>query len=169
MSESIFSACDRFRRAPTTDVKPSGAWLTTANRNGTVHRVAYAQAAWRTDELRVGARAVCGTPLLKARFHVEPPSDKFCDRCLLDGLKRYHVYRLLDGTGHALYIGHTCDLPRRLTSHCHAQDWWSEVASVDLTEYPSEVHAHDAEVEAIRRDDPIYNRQRYTARLPKAA
>lgn len=73
------------------------------------------------------------------------------------GTDRTAIYRLFDETGQLLYVGLTCQLARRLSSHELEKTWWADVAHISVEHYPTRDEAIDAESVAIRREGPRYN------------
>lgn len=73
------------------------------------------------------------------------------------------LYRLFDEGGVLLYIGIAGNPGRRLDDHAGDKPWWGEVASATMAHFPSRDAARDAEVAAIRAENPRYN----IAELPR--
>lgn len=71
--------------------------------------------------------------------------------------KERALYRLYDAAGRLLYVGITWNPVRRWEKHKRLKSWWSEVARAVVEVYPNEGQALDAEVAAIRSEQPIHN------------
>lgn len=67
------------------------------------------------------------------------------------------VYRLRSEDGTLLYIGISNDPDQRFKAHRFEKDWFDDVDHHDLTWYPTRREAAEAEVIAIRAEDPLYN------------
>lgn len=76
-----------------------------------------------------------------------------------------YVYRYYDRYGMLLYVGCTnCFWPRD-NSHRQTQRWYHEVAWTEVWSYSSIEEAADAELAALRSENPMFNRSkraRYT-------
>ena len=68
------------------------------------------------------------------------------------------LYRLFDAAGRLLYVGISSNPEERLKSHASTAPWWPLVANRDIAAYPSRGAAEDAETEAIKTEQPLYNR-----------
>lgn len=84
------------------------------------------------------------------------------------------LYRMWSACGELLYVGVTCNPGYRLNAHANGKNWWREVASVTMEHFPSRSSLLDAELQAIRVENPRYNiagrpselmRQRYLSAL----
>lgn len=71
------------------------------------------------------------------------------------------LYRLYDAADRLLYVGVSCQVVERLRSNSHrcGKPWWSEVAYCTLESFPKGWQALEAEVSAIRRERPRYNKR----------
>lgn len=78
------------------------------------------------------------------------------------------VYRMRDVAGELLYVGVSLTWPQRVKAHGDEKPWWSEVATISLEHFGSPEAAYDAEVQAIKSEDPRYNRGAYRARHRRA-
>lgn len=67
------------------------------------------------------------------------------------------LYRLFDQKHQLLYVGIAWNPGERFKQHRHGKPWWSEVASAELAHYPSRALAMDAEVAAIKSEQPRHN------------
>ena len=67
------------------------------------------------------------------------------------------LYRMRDASGRLLYVGISDSFVRRLAQHQRRKDWWSEIASVALTHYPTRSAAEKAERDAIKSERPLHN------------
>lgn len=71
--------------------------------------------------------------------------------------ERTALYRYLDAAGRPLYIGITGDVKQRRESHAY-QPWHREAASYVVEWHATLSEAADAEVRAIKSEQPTYNR-----------
>lgn len=69
------------------------------------------------------------------------------------------VYRFWSAEGQVIRIGHTVDLPDRLSQYRTQEPWWGEVVKVTYDEYPTVDAAVKAERAAIKVTRPKYNAQ----------
>lgn len=67
------------------------------------------------------------------------------------------VYRCLDATGRALYVGCTKNLRARLDTHRRTAAWAPAVARVHATVHPDRPTALSVETAEIQRLDPRWN------------
>lgn len=67
------------------------------------------------------------------------------------------LYRFFDENNTLLYVGITKDWNSRLKAH-HKADFFSAVATMTLERYPDRESLAEAELAAIRKENPIYNR-----------
>jgi len=70
---------------------------------------------------------------------------------------KYTVYRLYDADGNLLYVGTTNNLERRMASHRHDKQWWSDVADVETETVASATEAAEAERNQIHTLEPLHN------------
>jgi PHD/YefM family antitoxin component YafN of YafNO toxin-antitoxin module len=68
------------------------------------------------------------------------------------------VYRHFNAAGRLLYIGMTDEPLRRNEQHAFDKPWWPEVATTKLEWHPTREAAAEAEIAAIKTEDPLYNR-----------
>jgi predicted GIY-YIG superfamily endonuclease len=68
------------------------------------------------------------------------------------------LYRFHDAAGRLLYIGIAVDFLQRWRKH-RRREWWSQVARMDIEQYPSRSAALAAERQAIIIEKPQYNHQ----------
>ena len=73
-------------------------------------------------------------------------------------MKTNTLYRFFDANGDLLYVGITNSPPRRFQQHKTDKDWWHEVASITLAEYPTRTDLMNAEREAVKSESPRYNK-----------
>ena len=73
--------------------------------------------------------------------------------------ERTALYRLLASNGRLLYVGISSNPDFRWGTHSNKQPWWSEVADRKVEWFPHREAAAAAEVEAIREERPLYNKQ----------
>lgn len=67
------------------------------------------------------------------------------------------LYRFYNGAGELLYVGITNDPPRRFAKHRGEKSWWTEVANITISHYPSRDALLDAERASIKAERPLYN------------
>lgn len=67
------------------------------------------------------------------------------------------VYRAFSPDGRLLYVGLSTSVGQRLVAHQQDKDWWCDVASVTLTHFETRGQAAEAEVAAIRDENPVHN------------
>lgn len=70
------------------------------------------------------------------------------------------LYRLFTGRRTLLYVGITSDLSHRFMQHAADKEWWPEVGRKTAVWYPTRPIALAAEARAIRKENPVHNRQR---------
>lgn len=75
--------------------------------------------------------------------------------------KDNYLYRHFDGEGNLLYVGISIDPIKRLKDHSVAAHWFSKIKSVTIEEFESRNLVIDAEKNAIKNENPIYNIMRY--------
>jgi hypothetical protein len=66
------------------------------------------------------------------------------------------VYRCYAADGTLLYVGKTGHLGRRFAAHA-GKVWFCKVATIKLTWFPSDAGAGQAEIQAIRAEQPLHN------------
>ncbi|MBD8056924.1 GIY-YIG nuclease family protein [Rhodococcus ruber] len=71
------------------------------------------------------------------------------------------LYRFLGFDGQLLYVGITCDPSSRWPQHSRDKPWWSEVSQVILEHHDSRESVEHAERQAIRTENPRYNKVRF--------
>ena len=69
------------------------------------------------------------------------------------------LYRHFDKDGVLLYVGVSGRLMRRLKEHHQNASWFSRIARVDVEHYPDRQSVLKAEIEAIQREKPLFNKQ----------
>lgn len=67
------------------------------------------------------------------------------------------LYRVYDTDGNLLYVGATTNFAQRLTTHSTYQPWWDDASRVELEHFDSFEDMAEAEVQAIRSEQPRYN------------
>lgn len=70
---------------------------------------------------------------------------------------RTAVYRKYDASGTLLYIGITANFQNRDSVHGVLSPWWKYVDRTDVEWFPNRQAALEAESQAIRDEDPIFN------------
>lgn len=78
------------------------------------------------------------------------------------------LYRLLSKSGRLLYVGISGNPDSRWGTHSNNQPWWEEVADRKIEWFGSREAAAAAEVEAIRGERPLYNKQHSVIGTPSA-
>lgn len=72
----------------------------------------------------------------------------------------HYVYHIWGESGALLYVGMSYNVKRRMDWH-RCKDYGEPIARVTKKKYPTRPEAHEAEKEAIRRDNPLHNKERY--------
>jgi len=67
------------------------------------------------------------------------------------------LYRFYDAGGRLLYVGISLSALKRAAEHRGDKDWWSDVARMDVTHYPTRTEAAAAERSAIIAEGPLHN------------
>ena len=67
------------------------------------------------------------------------------------------LYRHFDEKGRLLYVGISLNAISRAKQHGKDKPWWLEVRSIQIELFPTREEAAQAEVEAIRKEKPLYN------------
>ncbi len=71
---------------------------------------------------------------------------------------KYLVYRHFDNKGKLLYVGASQRSHLRQQEHLSRAEWRDLIARIELTRYESKAEAQQAEIDAIRRENPHFNR-----------
>ena len=71
------------------------------------------------------------------------------------------LYRFFDKENNLLYIGISINAYNRYKGHLATKTWMDGVANITLQGYNSRAEVEAAEIEAIRSENPKYNRIRY--------
>ena len=67
------------------------------------------------------------------------------------------LYRHFDADGTLLYVGIAVDPMRRLYQHEKFAHWYPSISRIEIERFPSREEAIDAEIIAIRSENPKYN------------
>ena len=67
------------------------------------------------------------------------------------------VYWHYDAAGELLYIGCSITPLARMMAHSYGTDWAQKIVTIKLKHFASKGLAHEAEVEAIAKERPLYN------------
>lgn len=67
------------------------------------------------------------------------------------------LYRFFSVDSVLLYVGISVDPGRRLTQHAAVKDWWREIATITISQYPDRTSVLVAEKIAIEEEKPVYN------------
>lgn len=78
------------------------------------------------------------------------------------------LYRLLSKSGRLLYVGISGNPDSRWGTHSNNQPWWEEVADRKIEWFGSREAAAAAEIEAIKEERPLYNKQHSVIGAPAA-
>lgn len=73
-------------------------------------------------------------------------------------MSRTAVYRYYDAEDRLLYIGMSEDPALRMKQHAADKPWWAAVADAALEWHSTREAAAEAEVLAIKAEDPLHNR-----------
>ena len=68
------------------------------------------------------------------------------------------LYRFFDSQGTLLYVGISNNWIQRIGQHAKHADFFSAVAGVTLERHPDRDSVLEAELEAIQKENPLYNR-----------
>lgn len=82
---------------------------------------------------------------------------KFGEQYLRPGVTNHHLYRFFDRNERLLYIGITSSPKDRFRQHAESKSWWPQVATRQITFYPTRADLAAAEIAAIKRERPMYN------------
>jgi predicted GIY-YIG superfamily endonuclease len=74
---------------------------------------------------------------------------------------RTAVYRLYDKQGTLLYVGMSSNPETRCAHHACDKAWWPDVADRKEVWFDTRVDAGVAERDAIQRENPVHNKERY--------
>lgn len=77
-------------------------------------------------------------------------------RANLNG-RPHALYRFYDRTDVLLYVGVTADLPKRMKNHQKEKPWWLQISTIKIEPYETRAEVFEAEAEAIRTENPLYN------------
>lgn len=73
--------------------------------------------------------------------------------------RTYHVYKHFDASGALLYVGVSIDATgNRLREHRSKSAWFESIARIETQDFPTREAAIAAEAEAIRNEQPKFNR-----------
>lgn len=67
------------------------------------------------------------------------------------------LYRFYSRGGRLLYVGITMNPFTRFADHRRTQKWWSQVASIDMTDWDDRDQLKMMERHAIETEHPLYN------------
>lgn len=67
------------------------------------------------------------------------------------------LYRFFDRSDVLLYVGITADLPKRFKDHRKEKPWWTQISTIKIEPHESRSAVLEAEAEAIRTEQPLYN------------
>lgn len=76
------------------------------------------------------------------------------------------LYRFYDEADELLYVGITYSPAERFKAHRSLSQWWSQAAKVTMTRYLNRRELAEAEIKAIKSENPRYNRT-YAERQPR--
>ena len=79
----------------------------------------------------------------------------------------HQLYRHYDAEGVLLYVGISVNACGRLAQHKRGAAWFTKISVIRVEHFPSQAAARAAEVEAIRSENPIFNRRR-NRRTPRS-
>lgn len=81
---------------------------------------------------------------------------------------RHILYRFFNTAGDLLYVGRTNSITTRFDDHARKQPWWGDVADCTTEFHPDLPSLIEAELTAIRTENPLYNKAgRITAAQPQ--
>ncbi|QLJ01510.1 GntR family transcriptional regulator [Streptomyces sp. NEAU-sy36] len=77
--------------------------------------------------------------------------------------ERTALYRLFDTDDRLLYVGISSEPKARMRDHAAEKSWWGDVATRDFEWFDSRQEAAEAEIEAIRNEQPLHNHAHNTS------
>lgn len=69
------------------------------------------------------------------------------------------LYRHYDAEGQLLYVGISLSAAARLAQHARQAQWSKDIFRVDITAFPTRLHALEAERLAIQAERPLWNKK----------
>lgn len=75
----------------------------------------------------------------------------------MESIEKHSLYRHFDKNDHLLYVGISVDPLNRLKDHRQQAVWFEQISRVDVEKFDSREYAANAEIEAIKSENPIYN------------
>ncbi|MFV8317046.1 GIY-YIG nuclease family protein [Mycobacterium sp. 23] len=93
----------------------------------------------------------CAAPCGKGAYYIykSPPPHEYDDHVL---------YRFFSEDGALLYVGITNSPRDRFSQHRSTAPWWKEATNITLTRYTNRNELAAAEIQAIKTENPKYNR-----------
>lgn len=70
-----------------------------------------------------------------------------------------HLYRHFDSDGNLLYVGISLNAVARLAQHKICSQWFSQITTITIENFPTRHELLSAEIEAIKNEKPLYNVQ----------
>lgn len=74
--------------------------------------------------------------------------------------RKHFLYRHYNENGMLLYVGISLNYLNRTQEHKNNSDWFQEIKNITLEEHPTRQEAIQAEKDAIRNEEPLYNAYR---------
>lgn len=68
------------------------------------------------------------------------------------------LYRAFDEQGVLLYVGISLSAIMRLSAHRRSSGWYGRCARLEITSFPSRSEALAAEIDAIVKENPVFNK-----------
>ena len=82
-----------------------------------------------------------------------------------EDIKRYILYRAYGERDDLLYIGKSKTIMSRITSHLAKSDWKLRVVKILFEDYKDQETLDDAEIKAIQKEKPLYNKKHNTKEM----
>jgi hypothetical protein len=68
------------------------------------------------------------------------------------------LYRHFNSSGVLLYVGVSEKALARLQEHSRKSEWYQDITTITLQHFPTRREAETAELEAIKTENPLYNK-----------
>jgi len=82
-----------------------------------------------------------------------------------EDIKRYILYRAYGERDDLLYIGKSKTIMSRITAHLARSDWKLRVVKLLFEDYKDQESLDDAEIKAIKKEKPLYNKKHNTKEM----
>ena len=75
----------------------------------------------------------------------------------MNRIRRYILYRHFDRAGALLYVGKSCRLRERISTHAAQSTWFDQIANITLVHFKTAEGLATAERQAIKTENPRHN------------